>query len=115
MFAGAAQQSAVVQRLEWVAIWREQLVKRSHLPLPNSGVDKEMIGMRKLYASVSALIILICLGITLAALLDRLFGLEWGYGKSDYKYGLVIVVFGIVLRFIGMRIVDWTIRTSNLR
>lgn len=57
------------------------------------------------FNNISAIALAIVLLITASYTLDVIFNLGWGYTTSDLKVGLLILAFGVVLRFIGLRII----------
>lgn len=55
-----------------------------------------------------SLIALVVIGfINLIYALDLLLHLGWGYSFNDLKVALGILVFAVILRFIGLRVIDF--------
>ena len=57
------------------------------------------------FNKMSLVVIVVTTFIALLNTADLLFHLGWGYSSSDLKLGLFVLLFAIVLRWIGLRII----------
>lgn len=57
------------------------------------------------FRKMSLVAIAVIAFITALYALDLLFGFAWGYTISDLKLGLVVLVFAVALRFVGLKVI----------
>lgn len=68
-----------------------------------SAINVQQVGAA--FRKVSLVAIVVIIFITALCAFDLMLGLGWGYTAYDLKLGLGVLVFAVVLRFIGLRII----------
>lgn len=69
------------------------------------GVREKKIGSGFRRMSLIALAVIVLINLIYA--LDFLFHLGWGYSLDDLKIAVGILVFAVILRFIGLRVIGF--------
>lgn len=64
---------------------------------------QERIGVN--FRRMSSTAIAVILFIMILHVLDLVFHLGWGYKANDLKVGLLVLIFALILRFLGLRVI----------